>query len=210
MNKSTTRKRFKVKKINEKHLQHTKVKGFLYTEYYFTYQNTTKTNTQIIENHVASSWPSYSKCCFMAAWGVSSSHAEPSGRPSVFQPPFFFVLFWGVLGFFWPARSAVPSWWLPGCTWYFLFFPLHKFFNGWTSFSASFFSNQSLYMHKVSEDVAIDLMLKLSNHQGHCSWVYIHSLSEFAMLFQPVCMGISPGEIHFKMVYKNLTHSDKF
>lgn len=212
MNKSTTRKRFKVKKIKEKHLQNAKVKGFLYTEYSFAYQNTTKTNTQSIENHVASSWSSYSKCCFMAACRVSLSHAEPSGRHSVFQPPCFCFCFfvWGGLGVSGPARSAVPSWWLPGCTWYFLFFPLHKHFNGWTSFSASFFSNQSLYMYKISEDVTIDLMLKLNNHQGHCSWVYLHSLSEFAMLFQHVCMGISPGEIHFQMVYKNLTHSDKF
>lgn len=89
MNKSTTRKRFKVKKIKEKHLQNAKVKGFLYTEHSFAYQNTTKTNTQSIENHVASSWPSYSKCCFMAACRVSLSHAEPSGRHSVFQPPCF-------------------------------------------------------------------------------------------------------------------------
>ena len=122
MNKSTTRKRFKVKKINEKHLQHTKVKGFLYTEYYFTYQNTTKTNTQIIENHVASSWPSNSKCCFMAAWGVSSSHAEPSGRPSVFQPPFLFVCF--VLGGFGVFLTCQVCSSLLMATWVYLIFPL--------------------------------------------------------------------------------------
>lgn len=124
MNKSTTRKRFKVKKIKEKHLQNAKVKGFLYTEHSFAYQNTTKTNTQSIENHVASSWPSYSKCCFMAACRVSLSHAEPSGRHSVFQPPCFcfhyFVWGGGVVGF-WTCQVCSS---LLMATWVYVIFPL--------------------------------------------------------------------------------------